>query len=338
MFPASRSCFANTTSATLTQAVATAAVLQTTSTVTRCRDPTTRPSPSRRSLQWPFVMGSSERSALRGDPHDEQRGDQEGHRVHPVRDVLPARGEEEAGDRRPDRPRHVLDRREQRRRLLSVVVRDEVREAGPDRGTEEAGGDAVDGGERDDDGCVVDERQGRERRRADEVRGDHQPPSRQPVDERAEGQPDHHDGKEVGDQERSEPAPRAGEVVDVDRQRERREVRADRRSGGRPEEQRETPVAAEEGQTACRSVGHARTLPPAADAQQWPKPPGSAATGALRPCVARGSARRALRPQACTARSPRAPASALEPARGRQRHRARARLPRSRDRRRRRSA
>ena len=62
--PASRSCLAKITSATLMHAVATAAVLQTTSTVTRWRELTTRSSPSRNSLQWPLVSGASERSAL----------------------------------------------------------------------------------------------------------------------------------------------------------------------------------------------------------------------------------------------------------------------------------
>ena len=39
----------------------------------------------------------------------------------------------------------------------------------------------------------------------DEVGGDHQPASRQPVDERAEQEPDDDDREEVGDQERSDP-------------------------------------------------------------------------------------------------------------------------------------
>ncbi len=66
MFPAPRSCLAKMTSATLMHAVATAAVPQTTSTVTSGRELTTSPSPSRSSRQWPFVMRSSERSAAAG--------------------------------------------------------------------------------------------------------------------------------------------------------------------------------------------------------------------------------------------------------------------------------
>ncbi len=58
--------FAKGTSPTLTNAVAIPAVLQTTRTVTRWREWKTTSRPSRRSAQWPRVIGSDERSALAG--------------------------------------------------------------------------------------------------------------------------------------------------------------------------------------------------------------------------------------------------------------------------------
>ena len=138
----------------------------------------------------------------RRDPRDEERRDDEGRRVDPVRRARPPGREQQAGRRRPDRPRDVLDRREERGRLLAVVVRDEVREPGPDRGTEEAGRDPVDRRERDDQRRLVDERQRDERPGADEIGDDHQAPPRESVDERAERDADHDDRQEVRDQER----------------------------------------------------------------------------------------------------------------------------------------
>ena len=79
------------------------------------------------------------------------------------------------------------------------------------------------------------------------------------------------DRQEVGDQERGQPATRARAVEDVDRERECREVRSDRRAGRCPEEQREAPVPSERRQSACHSVRHAPTLPPSTGREQWRK-------------------------------------------------------------------
>ena len=126
-----------------------------------------------------------------------------------------------------------------------------------------------------------------ERRRPHEVRDDHQPLAREPVDERAEREPDQDDREEVGDQERRQPPPGARLVVDVHREGERREIGADRRAGRRPEQQGEASVPAKEGQTACRSEEHALTLPPSRDAEQWRKTPLDGATAACRYAAAR---------------------------------------------------
>lgn len=147
---------------------------------------------------------------------------------------------------------------------------------------------------------------------ANEVRRDHQPLAREAVDQRPHGQPDQDDREEVGDQERGEPAARSRLVVDVHRERERSEIGAHRRAGGRPEEQGEATIPAKEGQTASRSEEHALTLPPAGDVEQWQKTPRHAkrarqsASPAARPAdlCARRSGRSGRSPWPCAPRRP----------------------------------
>ncbi len=298
------------------------------------------------------------------DPSDEERRRDEGRRVHPVRGARPPGREEQAGRRRPDRPRDVLDRREERGCLLAVLVRDEVRERRPRRGTEEAGRDPVDGRQRDDQRRLVDERERDERPGPDEIGEDHQAPPRESVDERPERDADHDDREEVRDQKRGQPSPRPRAIEDVDGERECREVRPDGGARGGPEQEREARVPFERGQSACHSVRHAPTLPPPNRREQWPKEtcgnPWFAHEPLLRG-VEPASVRRALPAgkagrQAVlrrkresghlvtprvheragrSARSCRHPAASLAPEPGRRAHRARARRRPSRGRRRR---
>ena len=97
---------------------------------------------------------------------------------------------------------------------------------------------------------AVDERQRGEDAEAHEVRGDHEPSPREPVDERAEQEPDHDDREEVGDEERGDPDARLGVVVDLERQRDRGEIRAEARPGGREEEVPEGRRPAKKAETA----------------------------------------------------------------------------------------
>ena len=179
------------------------------------------------------------------DPADDHGREDERRGVRPVRDLGAGCGEEPAGEDRAERPRDVLDGREERGCLLALVLGDEVRHPRPDGRAEEARRDAVDAGQRDDRGRVVDERQRREGSRPHQIRDDHQPATREAVDERPERHADDDDRQEVRDQEGREPATGVGPIEDVDRERECGEVRPDGRAGRRPEQQGESPVAAE---------------------------------------------------------------------------------------------
>src|SRR4029450_11670435 len=111
MFPAPRSCFASTTSATLTSADATAAVFQTTNTVTSWLECSTRRSPSRRSLQCPFEIGSPPGGGGGGgggDSRDERVRGEKGDGIDPVGGVGSRCREQQPARRRADRPRDVL--------------------------------------------------------------------------------------------------------------------------------------------------------------------------------------------------------------------------------------
>ena len=82
----------------------------------------------------------------------------------------------------------------------------------------------------DDHGGRARERQRREHGQAAEVGADHQPLAREPVDERAEQQPDEDRGQDVGDQQLAHPPARVGAVVDVDLERDHRQPVAERPS------------------------------------------------------------------------------------------------------------
>ena len=108
--------------------------------------------------------------------------------------------------------------------------------------------------ERDDDRRAVGERKRGEDSEACEVRADHEPPSREPVDERSEQEPDEDDRKEVGDEEAGDPDRRSGELLDVERQRDGGDVRPEARPCGGEEEEPEGGRAAKETETAVH--GH----------------------------------------------------------------------------------
>ena len=78
----------------------------------------------------------------------------------------PHRATRMPGERRREQPREVLGGLQQRVRLRQVVVVDEVRHARVDRRPEEAGGEAGDGGKRDDQARAAGERQHEEHARS----------------------------------------------------------------------------------------------------------------------------------------------------------------------------
>ena len=91
-------------------------------------------------------------------------------------------------------------------------------------------------GERDEHADPVDEGQGGEHAEADEVGRDHEPTPRQPVDERAEQQADDDDRQEVRDEESRHPGAGPRRVVDLQRQRDGREICPEARPRGGEEE------------------------------------------------------------------------------------------------------
>ena len=142
--------------------------------------------------------------------------------------------------------RQVLGRLEERVRTRQVLVADEVRQPGVDGRPEDAGREPGGGRERDDLARARRERQRGEDAEPGEIGGDHQPAAREAVDERAEDEPDGDRRQEVGDQERAHPSARMGAVVDVDRQRDEGEPRAEAGAEGREEERPEARRAREE--------------------------------------------------------------------------------------------
>ncbi len=110
------------------------------------------------------------RTQLRlADSRDEHRGDEERHRVDRVRHRGAPQADQDATDDRPDHPRRVLDRLQERVGVRELVVRHEIRQARVRSGTEEARRDPRDGGEPDDPERAVHERQSREYRDAAQV-------------------------------------------------------------------------------------------------------------------------------------------------------------------------
>ena len=91
---------------------------------------------------------------------------------------------------------------------------------------------------------------------------DHEVAPRQPVEERAEREADD-DGRQVGDDEDgADPEARVRPVLDVDRERDRRQKGADRRPEGRDRQQAKTRVAERQQLTAdsCQGAPDANTL------------------------------------------------------------------------------
>ena len=106
-------------------------------------------------------------------------------------------------------------------------------------GPGEPGGDAGDERERDDLPRADGEDEEDERAQADEVGADQQPLAREPVDERAEQQPDRDRRQEVGDQQRADPHARVRAVPDVDAERDHRDERPEAGDERRAEEEPE---------------------------------------------------------------------------------------------------
>ena len=160
MLPASRESFANTTSETLTAALAAITTFQTTSTVRSCGARSTRSMPSRTSLQCPRDSDSSDWRRRAGMRATRTAENEERHGVDPVRRIRAGRREDHARDHRADDPGEVLDADQQRVRLRQIVlVGDEVRQARIHGRAEEAGRDPGHGRERDERRRRVHERE-----------------------------------------------------------------------------------------------------------------------------------------------------------------------------------
>ena len=104
----------------------------------------------------------------------------------------------------------------------------------------------------------------------DEVGGDHEPAAREPVDERAEQEPDDDDREEVRDQERRDPDARLGLVADLEDERDRGEIRAEARARRGEEEVRRTTATGEGGRDGWCSPRLGVTLPPVPDSDYGP--------------------------------------------------------------------
>ena len=167
------------------------------------------------------------------DPEQERSREQEGGGVDPVRRVdADCRGERAAGQR-PERPREVVHRLEERVGRREILVPDQVGQARVDGRTEEARRYAYDRREDDDLRRVRRERQGDERAGAHQVGADHQSAPREPVDERADEQPDHEGRQQVGDQEPGDPRRGMRPLPDVHLERDEGEPGACTRAQSR---------------------------------------------------------------------------------------------------------
>ena len=132
----------------------------------------------------------------------------------------------------------ALDQRRSRSGRSRVV--DEVRQPRVDGRAEEARADPGERGQGDDHRRRW-SRTGSAQKIAARSRSaaDHQALAREPVDERAGEQPDHDRGQDVRDQERADPRPGVGAVLDVDRERDEREPGSEPGEQRREEEQPE---------------------------------------------------------------------------------------------------
>ena len=198
----------------------------------------------------------------RRNARDEDGRDEERHRVDPVRGVRSRGGGEQAAEDRADGPAQVLDRLQQRVGIAELRLGHEVRDACVDGRTEEARRETGDECQRDDLARVRRERQCREDRGAQQVRRDHQPAALEPVEQRAEREADEDARQDLHDQHGADPEARVRPVLDVDRERDRRQKGADRRPEGRDRQQAKTRVAERQQLTAdsCQGAPDANTL------------------------------------------------------------------------------
>ena len=178
----------------------------------------------------------------RRDPSEEQRRAGKADRVHGVAHVRARRGDDGAADQGADDGRQVRGRAKDRVGRGKIGRVDEVRQPGVRRRPEEARGEARHPGQGDDLPGSAGEDERDEHADADDVRPDHQPAAGEPVDDRTERNADYDRRQEVRDQERAHPPGRVRPVVDVDREGDHREPRADaghrRREEERPERRR----------------------------------------------------------------------------------------------------
>jgi hypothetical protein len=134
------------------------------------------------------------RAQLRlGDPPHERRGHEKRDRVDDVGNRGAPQCDHARAEDRPDHPRAVLGRLQERVRVRELVVADEVREPCIRGRPEEARGDSRHRCERHDARSRVDEREGGENAEAPEVGRDHQPSPGEAVDERPQQHSDQHD-------------------------------------------------------------------------------------------------------------------------------------------------
>ena len=247
----------------------------------------------------PFVIGSSELNDDRRDPRDEERRDDEGRRVHPVRGARPPGREEQAGATRA-RPSTRCAR-------PSRGARSPARGRRPRRGSgapaQTAGrkkpvatpltaasatisaGSSTNGSATNVPARTRSETIIRRRRESRSTSGPSVSRSR-----RSGGSP------RSGARRASGPTPCG--------RRCRRRARVPRgtsrpRTRGGPEEEREARVPSERGQSACRSVRHAPTLPPAERTRTVAKRdvyPGSPRARGVEPASVRRASRQSAAP------------------------------------------
>ena len=133
------------------------------------------------------------------------------------------RRDDDAAEQRAGGPRDVLHRLEERVALVEVALVDEVRQRRVHGGTEDGVAEAADAREHDDPHRRVYERQDDEDDRAHAVRGNHESAPLEPVEERPDDESDDDRREEDRDEKSRDPRARMREVVDLDRQRDRRE-------------------------------------------------------------------------------------------------------------------
>ena len=109
------------------------------------------------------------------DAGEQRSREEEGDSVQPVGDVRALNRDQKATDDRPDHPRQVLDRLQERRGIRQFVVVHEVRQAGIDRGAEDSRRDADQRREGNDHCGTAGKRQEAEERDTGEIGHDQQP-------------------------------------------------------------------------------------------------------------------------------------------------------------------